>query len=29
MIWAVVAHRWLSGLFGRVLGVRAREDAAG
>jgi hypothetical protein len=29
MIWAVVAHRYLSGVFTRVLGPRARGDAAG
>lgn len=29
MIWAVVAHRYLSGLFARVMGPRARGDSAG
>ena len=29
MIWAVVAHRYLAGLFARVIGPRARGDATG
>jgi hypothetical protein len=29
MIWGVVAHRYLSGLFARVMGPRARGDGAG